>query len=116
MPFKTGLTFTYDCGEVEKNMDRARAPADDAVFDKRRNDARKRGKLLGIGISNTIERAAAPSAEGAEVRFDRGGSVTLYSGSVTQGQGHETTFKQLVCDQLGPHPNEEPYVQGDTDD
>ncbi|HLA20105.1 MAG TPA: molybdopterin cofactor-binding domain-containing protein, partial [Pseudolabrys sp.] len=73
-------------------------------------------KLLGIGISNTIERAAAPSAEGAEVRFDRGGSVTLYSGSVTQGQGHETAFKQLVCDALGLSPDEVRYVQGDTDD
>ena len=80
-----------------------------------RKKARKRGKLLGFGISNTIERAAAPSAEGAEVRFDRTGSLTLYSGSVTQGQGHETTFKQLVCDALGVHPDEVRYVQGDTD-
>jgi carbon-monoxide dehydrogenase large subunit len=116
MPFKTGLTFTYDCGEFEKNMDLALLLADYAGFDKRRKEARQRGKLLGIGISNTIERAAAPSAEGAEVRFDRGGSATLYSGSVTQGQGHETTFKQLVCDQLGLDPNDVRYVQGDTDD
>jgi carbon-monoxide dehydrogenase large subunit len=116
MPFKTGLTFTYDCGEFEKNMDLALKLADYARLEKRRKAARQRGKLLGLGISNTIERAAAPSAEGAEVRFDRGGSVTLYSGSVTQGQGHETTFKQLVCDQLGLDPNEVRYVQGDTDD
>ena len=116
MPFKTGLTFTYDCGEFEKNMDIALKLADYAGFEKRRKEARQRGKLLGLGISNTIERAAAPSAEGAEVRFDRGGSATLYSGSVSQGQGHETTFKQLVCDQLGLDPNEVRYVQGDTDD
>ena len=116
MPFKTGLTFTYDCGEFEKNMDMALQLADYAGFDQRRKAARQRGKLLGIGLSNTIERAAAPSAEGAEVRFDRGGSATLYSGSVSQGQGHETTFKQLVCDQLGLDPNEVRYVQGDTDD
>jgi carbon-monoxide dehydrogenase large subunit len=116
MPFKTGLTFTYDCGEFEKNMDIALQLADHKGFEQRRKAARQRGKLLGIGISNTIERAAAPSAEGAEVRFDRGGSATLYSGSVTQGQGHETTFKQLVCDQLGLDPNDVRYVQGDTDD
>ena len=62
--------------------------ADYAGFEKRaQGRARQRGKLLGIGISNTIERAAAPSAEGAEVRFDRGGSATLYSGSVTPGPG-----------------------------
>ena len=116
MPFKTGLTFTYDCGEFEKNMDLALALADYNGFEKRRKAARQRGKLLGLGISNTIERAAAPSAEGAEVRFDRGGSATLYSGSVSQGQGHETTFKQLVCDALGLDPNDVRYVQGDTDD
>lgn len=115
MPFKTGLTFTYDCGEFEKNMDLALKLADYKDFERRRKEARKRGKLLGIGLSNTIERAAAPSAEGAEVRFDRTGSVTMYSGSVTQGQGHETTFKQLVCDGLGVHPDEVRYVQGDTD-
>jgi len=116
MPYKTGLTFTYDCGEFEKNMDMALELADYAGFERRRKEARKRGKLLGIGLSNTIERAAAPSAEGAEVRFDRSGTAALYSGSVTQGQGHETVFKQLVCDQLGLNPDEVRYVQGDTDE
>jgi carbon-monoxide dehydrogenase large subunit len=113
MPFKTGLTFTYDCGEFEKNMDLALDFADYAGFDKRRKAARQRGKLLGIGLSNTIERAAAPGAEGAEVRFDRGGSATLYSGSVTQGQGHETTFKQLVWTGSGSTQGRVVY-RGDT--
>lgn len=116
MPFKTGLTFTYDCGEFEKNMDMVLELADFVGFRKRREEARKRGKLRGIGISNTIERAAAPSIEGAEIRFDRSGTVTLFSGSVTGGQGHETVFKQIVCDQLGLHPDEVRYVQGDTDE
>ena len=49
------------------------------------------------------------------MRFDRSGAVTLFSGSVTQGQGHETVFKQLVCDSLGIHPDQAEYVQGDTD-
>ncbi len=116
MPFKTGLTFTYDCGEFEKNMDLALGLADIKGFKRRRDELRKRGKLRGLGISNTIERAAAGGTEGAEVRFDRNGSVTLFSGSVTAGQGHETVFKQLVCDRLGLHPNEVRYVQGDTDE
>jgi carbon-monoxide dehydrogenase large subunit len=68
-----------------------------------------------LGISNTIERAAAISLEGAEVRFDRDGSATMFSGANNQGQGHETTFKQIVCDRLGLDPNEVQYVQGDTD-
>ncbi|HEX2354497.1 MAG TPA: xanthine dehydrogenase family protein molybdopterin-binding subunit, partial [Xanthobacteraceae bacterium] len=63
MPFKTGLTFTYDSGEFEKSMDMALALADFAGFERRRAEARKRGKLRGIGLSNTIERAAAQGFE-----------------------------------------------------
>jgi carbon-monoxide dehydrogenase large subunit len=115
MPFKTGLTFTYDSGEFEKNMNLALDLADHKGLKARKVEARKRGKLLGFGLSNTIERAGAPSTEGAEVRFDRSGSVTLFSGSNSQGQGHETVFKQLVCDRLGLDPGEAQYIQGDTD-
>jgi carbon-monoxide dehydrogenase large subunit len=116
MPFKTGLTFTYDSGEFEKNMDLALQLADAKGFKVRKARARKNGKLRGLGISNTIERAGAASLEGAEVRFDRSGTVTLYSGSNSQGQGHETVFKQLVCDRLGLDPNEAHYIQGDTEE
>jgi aerobic carbon-monoxide dehydrogenase large subunit len=115
MPFKTGLTFTYDSGEFEKSMDMALKLADVAGFEKRRSEARKRGKLRGIGMSNTIERAAAQGFEGAEIRFDKSGAVTLFSGSVTQGQGHETIYKQIACDRLGIDPEEVYYIQGDTD-
>jgi carbon-monoxide dehydrogenase large subunit len=115
MPFKTGLTFTYDSGEFEKNMDLALDLADRKGVKARKAEARKRGKLLGFSLSNTIERAGAPSTEGAEVRFDRSGSLILFSGSNSQGQGHETVFKQLVCDRLGLDPKEAQYIQGDTD-
>jgi carbon-monoxide dehydrogenase large subunit len=115
MPFKTGLTFTYDSGEFEKNMDLALDLADRKGVKARKAEARKRGKLLGFGLSNTIERAGAPSTEGAEVRFDRSGSLILFSGSNSQGQGHDTVFKQLVCDRLGLDPKEAQYIQGDTD-
>ncbi len=116
MPFKTGLTFVYDSGEFEKNMDMALEIADAKGFAKRKAEAKKRGKLLGFGLSNTIERAGAASLEGAEVRFSRTGTLTLFSGSNSQGQGHETVFKQLVCDRLGIDPHETFYVQGDTDE
>jgi carbon-monoxide dehydrogenase large subunit len=115
MPYKTALTFTYDSGEFERNMDLTLAMADYAGFEARRAEAKGRGKLRGIGLSNSIEKAASPGYEGAEIRFDRGGTVTVLSGAVTQGQGHETVFKQLVCDRLGIDPKDVTYVQGDTD-
>lgn len=115
MPYKTGLTFTYDCGEFEKNMDMALELGDYAGFEARRGEAKKRGKLRGIGFSNSIERAAAPGYEMGEVRFDRAGTCTILSGAINQGQGHETIFKQLVCDRLGLNPNEVEYISGDTD-
>ena len=115
MPFKTGLTFTYDTGEFERSMSMALDLADFAGFEQRRAQARTRGKLRGIGISNTIERAAAGGFEGAEIRFDKSGTATLFAGSVTQGQGHETIFKQIMCDRLGVDPQEVHYIQGDTD-
>jgi carbon-monoxide dehydrogenase large subunit len=115
MPFKSGLTFTYDCGEFAKNLDMALRLADASGFENRRAESRSRGKLRGIGLSNTIERAAAGGFEAAEIRFDRGGTVSLVSGSITQGQGHETVYKQLLCDRLGIHPSQVHYIQGDTD-
>jgi carbon-monoxide dehydrogenase large subunit len=115
MPFKTGLTFTYDSGEFAKNMDEALHMADAHGFAKRRAESLEKGKLRGFGFSNTIERAAGPGYEGAEIRFDRSGSITLFSGSNNQGQGHETAFKQIVCDRLGVDPKDITYVSGDTD-
>ena len=115
MPFKTGLIFTYDCGEFEKNMDLALELADVAGFERRRAESRARSRLRGIGLSNTIERAAAGGFEAAEIRFDKSGTVTLLSGSITQGMGHETIYKQRVCDRLGIHPDQVHDVLGDTE-
>src|SRR3569832_228109 len=115
MPYKTPLTFTWDCGEFEKNMNLAMELADVKGFKARKAESGKRGKLRGLGMSNTIERAAPAGLEGAEVRGDRDGTLLLFSGANNQGQGHETAFKQVVCDKLGIHPNDAKYIQGDTD-
>ena len=96
-------------------MDLALKMADVTGFAKRKAESKKNGKLRGLGMSNTIERAAAAGFEGAEIRFDRGGTVQMFSGSINQGQGHETTFKQVVADKLGMHPDDIEYIQGDTD-
>jgi aerobic carbon-monoxide dehydrogenase large subunit len=115
LPYKTALLFTFDTGEFEKNMDMALELAEFKDFPKRKAEAKKRGKLRGIGLSNSIERAGTTGFEGAEVRFDRTGTATLFGGSVNHGQGHETVFTQLVCDRLGIKPEDVQYVQGDTD-
>jgi carbon-monoxide dehydrogenase large subunit len=115
MPFKTGLVFTYDCGAFEKNMDMALAMADYTGFARRREAARAQGKLRGIGMSNTIERAGAEGVEWVEIRFDRMGTATVLSGSVAQGQGHETMYKQFANDRLGIDPADVHYLSADTD-
>src|SRR5919106_847456 len=115
MPYKTPLGVTYDCGDFARNLDDALELADVAGFPARREAARARGRLRGLGIVNAIERAAGPQPEFAEIRFAPSGSATLLMGSKNQGQGHETTFKQILHERLGLDPNEVRYIDGDTD-
>jgi carbon-monoxide dehydrogenase large subunit len=115
MPYKTPLTFTYDSGRFEENMDKAMRIGDWAGFPARRAEATKRGRLRGIGISNTIEFAADPTIETAEIRFDPGGDLTLVTGSVSHGQGHATIQTQMLVDRLGVDPKSIKFIQGDTD-
>jgi carbon-monoxide dehydrogenase large subunit len=115
MPYRTALGLVYDCGEFEKNMDAALGLADVAGFAARRAAARGRGKLRGLGLANAIERAAAPQPEFAEIRFDPSGTATILMGTKSQGQGHETTFKQILHERLGLDPGEVRYIDGDTD-
>ena len=115
MPFKTGLTFNYDCGEFRECLDMAVEKSDVSGFAQRKAQSRERGMLRGLGIAYVIERAAAKGFEGAEIRFERDGSVTILSGSLSQGQGHETVFTQMVAGELGIPASQFRYIQGDTD-
>ena len=115
MPYKTPLGMTYDCGEFEKSMVEAVKLADVAGFGKRREEARRRGRLRGLAVVNAIERAASPGPEFAEVRFNPSGTATIFMGTKNQGQGHETTFKQILHERLGIAPEDVRYVDGDTD-
>jgi aerobic carbon-monoxide dehydrogenase large subunit len=115
MPYRTALGVTYDCGEFERNMDDALKLGDVAGFAARREEARRRGRLRGIGVVNAIERAAGPQPEFAEIRFAPSGSATVFMGTKNQGQGHETTFKQLLHERLGLDPGDVRYIDGDTD-
>jgi carbon-monoxide dehydrogenase large subunit len=115
MPYRTALNVTYDSGQFERSLDQALRLADVAGFAARRETSRLRGRLRGLGMANAIERAASPQPEFAEIRFDASGGATLLMGTKSQGQGHETTFKQVLHERLGLDPETVRYVDGDTD-
>jgi aerobic carbon-monoxide dehydrogenase large subunit len=119
MPFKTGLVFTYDCGNFSRSMEMALELAGRAAFEKRRAGARREGKLRGLGIANPIEVAGGPytavNPDTAELRVNPDGSVSLFTGSTSMGQGNETAFTQIVADRLGIPPERIQVFSGDTD-
>jgi carbon-monoxide dehydrogenase large subunit len=119
MPYNTGFVFTYDSGEFERNMDRVIALAQWDTFTQRRDASRKRGLLRGIGMASVIEIAAGPPSqpyeEFIEIRFDGSGDATILTGTHSQGQGHETTFVQLIVEVLGVAPDRVRVLCGNTD-
>ena len=115
MPYKTPLTFEYDCGEFEAVLNKTLKKANYDGFAARRSESEAAGKLRGIGISCTIERAAAAQLETAELRFDPAGDATILIGTTPHGQGHETIYKQIVCGTLGLDPERVRVIEGDTD-
>ncbi len=119
MPFKTGLVFTYDCGDFARVMEMALALSDHAGFERRRAEARRRGQLLGVGLANPIEVAGGPytalNPDTAQMRVNPDGSVSLFAGSTSMGQGNETAFAQIVSDRLGVPPALIQVFWGDSD-
>jgi carbon-monoxide dehydrogenase large subunit len=126
-PYQTPVALQYDSGDYQTTLQMAQHAADYAGFEARREEAARRGKLRGIGIATYIEACGiAPSAvvgslgaraglfESAEVRVHPTGSVTVLTGSHAHGQGHETTFAQLVSDGLGIPIESIEIVHGDT--
>ncbi len=119
MPYDTGFTFKYDCGEFEQNMVEAGQLADRDSFEARRAEAAGRGKLRGLGMSNPIEVAGGPfvkpGKDQSRLHIAGNGQVTLYSGIMSVGQGTETAFSNLVAERLGIPVEQVTYKQGDTD-
>jgi carbon-monoxide dehydrogenase large subunit len=115
LPYRAPLGPLYDCGEFEKNMDLALQAADHVGFKARRAASRERGKLRGIGLANAIEQAAGPTPEYAEIRFNPSGTAIMLMGTKTHGQGHETSFKQILHEKLGIDPGDVQFIDGDTD-
>src|SRR6185312_11824034 len=126
-PYQTPVALNYDTGNYDQTLDAAMQMADVAGFAARRAEAQKRGKLRGLGYASYIEACGlAPSNiagslgaraglfEAGEVRVHPTGSVTVFTGSHSHGQGHETTFAQVVADRLGIALEAVDIVHGDT--
>lgn len=115
MPYLTALKQTYDTGDFVKNLEDCLVMSDHAGVEKRRAEARKRGKILGVGVATAVAATGGRDFEFAEIRFDPSGAVTLITGSMDHGQGHGTVFKQVLSDKLGIDTDLIRYEYGDTD-
>jgi len=126
-PYQTPVALQYDSGNYEPALDRALAMVDYKNFRSEQERLRKQGRYLGVGLSSYIEACGlAPSQvvgqlgsqaglyESAVVRVYPTGKVSVYTGSHQQGQGHETTFAQIVADRLGIGIDDVDIVHGDT--
>jgi carbon-monoxide dehydrogenase large subunit len=126
-PYQTPIALQYDSGDYQTTLRECLRMADYDGFEARRKAAAAKGKLRGIGMSTYVEACGiAPSAvagalgaraglyEVANIRVHPTGSVTVFTGAHSHGQGHETTFAQLVADQLGIPFNQIEIVHGDT--
>jgi len=127
-PHQQCLVHNIDSGDYAAHLDKALEIGDYKNFENRRSQSAKKGKLRGIGFSTYIEACGiAPSAvvmsigagvglwESAEVRFNATGNVSVFTGAHSHGQGHETTFAQIVGDRLGVPIENIDVIHGDTD-
>ncbi len=115
MPMVNALGNKVDSGAFPETFDRALARADVAGFAARRRDSEAQGLLRGLGFAYHIKATGGAPSENVDIRFEADGGVSLITGTQTIGQGHETTFPQILAERLGV-PNERiRLVQGDTD-
>ena len=115
LPYTTPFGFTFDSGDFPATLEGALADADYAGFEVRRADSESRGMLRGIGIGYYIDDTLGPAEEGADIKFTENDSVTLLLGTFDNGQGLETTLRQIVSHQLGVPLDRIGFEQGDTD-
>ena len=115
MPYTNPFGIVYDSGAYAAAQDRATALADWSGFEMRRREARQRGRYRGIGLGNYIEIATGAPRERAQITVRPEGLVDVVIGTLSAGQGHETSFGQLIVEWLGMEPEQVRLVTGDTD-
>jgi carbon-monoxide dehydrogenase large subunit len=115
MPYRNPLGLVYDSGDYPASLQRAAELGDWAGFEPRRAEARRRDRRRGIGIATSIELNTGAPRERAEITIDPSGVVELVLGTMSAGQGHETSFAQVINEWLGVEPDQVQLVTGDTD-
>jgi carbon-monoxide dehydrogenase large subunit len=114
LPYRTASGLLYDSGDFAGNMKRMIEASDWRGFSARKRESKGRGKLRGIGISNYLETPVGIPHERVEVTVLGTGKVELAVGTQSTGQGHETSFAQVMADLLGVHPEDIVFIGGDT--
>jgi aerobic carbon-monoxide dehydrogenase large subunit len=115
MPMTNALGNTVDSGAFAETFDHALTQADVEGFPARRSASERRGYLRGLGFAYHIKGTGGSPSENVDIRFEPDGTVSLITGTQTIGQGHETTFPQILADRLGIANERIRLVQGDTD-
>ena len=115
LPYKTPTGKVYDSGDFAGTLARAQELADWEGFNKRAAQSRRTGRLRGIGIATYIEACGNNGPETATLNLDSDGGVTLLIGSQSTGQGHATSYAQLIAERLDLPPDRVRVIQGDTD-
>jgi aerobic carbon-monoxide dehydrogenase large subunit len=115
LPYKTPTGKVYDSGDFAGTLARAQELADWDGFNKRAAQSKRSGRLRGIGIATYIEACGNNGPETATLSLDPDGGVTLLIGSQSTGQGHATSYAQLVAERLDLSPDKVRVIQGDTD-
>lgn len=115
MPYTTAFGIAYDSGDFARNMEQALQNARWSEFSQRRAESASKGKLRGIGLACYIERCAGGAPEQARLTVNAKGQVTLYIGTQSNGQGHETAFRQILAERLCVSFEDIRIVQGDSD-
>lgn len=113
-PYTTALGSEYDSGDYAETLDKALALADYAGLVERRDAVRAQGGVYGIGLCTFVEPAGGAGFESGRVRVEQDGSIVLESGSFSHGQGHHTSFAQVVADAFKVTPDKVRVVQGDS--
>ncbi len=115
LPYRTPTGKVYDSGDFAATMARAQELVEWDGFKKRATESKRAGKLRGIGLASYVEACGANGPETAHVTLDRDGGVTVLIGSQATGQGHQTSYAQLVAERLDLPPERVRVIQGDTD-